>query len=391
MHNYQQNKAKRSILIIDDEPNNITSLTDILKTDYTIYAVIDSTEAIETVLEDKPDVILLDILMPQKDGYEIIAELKSIDETRNIPVIFITGLDSMEAEEKGLALGAADYISKPFHTPIVRMRVKNQIEIIKRFEIENNLNTVLMLQSELVAAKENAEQANRTKGEFLARMSHEMKTPMNIIMGMIQIIKSRKIYGELKDNVDEINDAANNLTGLIDDVLDISGMEHGVFKLVIKEFDLKEMLLDVLQKAKNNAVEKYIHMKVNIEPELMKSFSGDEKHLKKVITCLLSNAIKYTNENGSINFVAGIYKQTEDSITIQIEIIDNGIGISEEQLEKLFDLFEQADGSSSRKHGGIGLGLSLSKRIIEMMDGKIWIESEPGKGTKVGFNCVLYK
>jgi len=121
-----------SVLIIDDEPNNIAALTDILETDYLIYAVIDSLEAIEMVANTSPDVILLDIIMPDMDGYEVISRLKSSEESRDIPVIFITGLDSIDAEEKGLSLGAADYILKPFHPAIVKMRVRNQMRLIER-------------------------------------------------------------------------------------------------------------------------------------------------------------------------------------------------------------------------------------------------------------------
>jgi diguanylate cyclase (GGDEF)-like protein len=131
---------KYSVLIVDDERANIIALTDILETEYEVFAVIDSREALETAEEDMPDVILLDILMPGMDGYQVITELKKQEKTKQIPVIFITGLDSVEAEERGLALGAADYISKPFHSPIVRLRVQNQIKIIEQYRIIERLS-----------------------------------------------------------------------------------------------------------------------------------------------------------------------------------------------------------------------------------------------------------
>ena len=126
------NAQKHSILIIDDEPNNIAELTDILEADYLVYAVLDSLEAIEMVAITSPDLILLDVIMPDKDGYDVIIELKNSEETRDIPVIFITGLDSIDAEEKGLALGAVDYILKPFHPAIVKIRVRNQMRLLER-------------------------------------------------------------------------------------------------------------------------------------------------------------------------------------------------------------------------------------------------------------------
>jgi len=137
------NSSKYTILIIDDEPNNITVVTEILEADYLVYAVIDSLEAIEVVEDTSPDLILLDIIMPDKDGYEIITELKSSKSSCDIPVIFITGLDSIDAEEKGFALGAADYISKPFHPAIVKIRVQNQIKLLEKIRQQESLINVI--------------------------------------------------------------------------------------------------------------------------------------------------------------------------------------------------------------------------------------------------------
>ena len=396
---------RSSVLIIDDEPNNITVLSDILSRDYTVCAVIDSIDAIETVEADMPDVILLDIIMPEVDGYEIIRKLKSSEKTCNIPVIFITGLDSVDAEEKGLALGAADYITKPFHAQIVRMRVKNQIDIIERYAIERNLNTVLKLQSELVAAREEAEKnreiaerskeaadyANRAKTDFLARMSHEMRTPMNAIMGMMSIIKMRGVPETQKEFYDEINIASEQLLKLIDDVLDISSAEKGAFTLKNEEFGFELMIQDVIKTINLTVAEKNQRLSINITPSLKTTFSGDERHLKRVILSLLDNAVKFTPDNGEIHFDARIINEEDKKIILQVEISDNGIGIEEDKISKLFELFEQGDGSYTRKHGGIGVGLALSKRIVEQMDGEIWIESVEGKGTKAGFRCKLIR
>jgi len=399
------NVKKKSILIVDDEPNNISVLTEILDMDYIVYAVIDSRDAIETVEEDMPDVILLDIIMPDIDGYEIIKALKSSEKTKDIPVIFITGLDSTDAEEKGLALGAVDYISKPFHAPVVKIRVKNQMDILERYAIEHDLNVVLQLQSELVAARELAEknreiaernreaadEANRAKTDFLARMSHEMRTPMNAIMGMMQIITMKGVPENVKEYYDEVDIASHSLLELIDDVLDISSMENNAFKLISSEFCFKTMMQEIMKTINHNAAEKKQKVKVSIDPSLMISFTGDKKHLKRVITSLMGNAVKFTPENGEVQL--SVVKRDEDNefVTLEALVSDNGIGIEEKQKEKLFELLEQGDGGYTRKHSGIGIGLPLAKRIVEMMDGEIWIESEPGKGTKAGFTCELKK
>jgi diguanylate cyclase (GGDEF)-like protein len=174
-------KKQNSILIIDDEKSNITALTSILNVEYKVYAVRDSREALVTAEEDMPDVILLDIIMPDLDGYEVLAGLKSSEKTRDIPVIFITGLDSTEAEEKGLALGAADYISKPFHSPIVKLRVHNQIKMLEQYRMIERLSMLDQL----------TELPNRRN--FEARLRSEwgraMREQMPISMLMIDIDK----------------------------------------------------------------------------------------------------------------------------------------------------------------------------------------------------------
>jgi len=403
---------RKSILILDDEPNNITILAEILEDDYIIHALIDSTEAIATVEAEMPDVILLDIIMPEIDGYEIIKALKSAERTRNIPVIFITGLDSSDDEEKGLALGAADYISKPFHAPIVKIRVKNQIDIIERYEIENNLNIVLKLQSELVEARELAEQnrelaeqnreiaeknrdsavfANRAKTDFLTQMSHEMRTPMNAIIGMMQIIKMTSVPGEIKEYFDEIDIASNRLLVLIEDVLDVSSMEYGAFRLTDSVFSFNIMVHEVLKMVNHNAAEKNHTVNSFIDPALNAYFSGDGRHLKRVFTCILSNSVKFTPEGGEISFYAKKLNEENGVVTVHVEIADNGIGISDEQKERLFEMFDQKFEDLTRKHSGLGIGLALSKRIINMMDGDIQVESEEGKGTTISILIKLNK
>jgi len=393
------NVKKKSVLIVDDERTNISTLKTMLSSEYNIYASSDGEEAIDTAEEFIPDVILLDIIMPEMDGYEVITALKKSEKTRNIPVIFITGLDSTEAEEKGLTLGAADYITKPFHSAIVLMRVKNQINLIERFRIEHDLNDVLKLQSDLIAAKklaehnrEIAEHSNRAKSEFLSRMSHEMLTPLNVIIGMMEVIMMQNIPENIELYINETNNASNDLHRLINDVLDLSGIEYGLLKLTNSMFEINTMFKDVLQAAGYKASKKQQEIISYIDPAIPVSLMGDEKHLKQVIENLLANAIKFTPEQGVINFESRVlHDRNNGSITLQITVSDNGIGISKEQQDKLFLIFEQVDGSNTREYGGIGIGLALSKRIIEMMGGKIWVESELDKGAKFYFTCNLQK
>ncbi|MCL2808436.1 MAG: ATP-binding protein [Treponema sp.] len=542
---------KNSVLIIDDEKSNIIALTNILNTDYAVYAIRDSREAIEAAEKDKPDVILLDILMPEMDGYAVIEGLKNSEKTRDIPVIFITGLDSSESEEKGLALGAADYITKPFRTSVVKLRVQNQIKLIERLRqqtlmtkisqnflsdthieilstdtlrmvgefmdiaqlllymndtesnrlicqnewinpklnletriggkfdlsepmlnvingllasgnssihsndptykevmkpyrknfhnyittpifikgalfavldfsreddgrewnkseinlaelvssvfagvfkrnaIEHDLNVVLKLKADLITAKERAEHLSRAKSEFLARMSHEMRTPMNGIIGIMELIKLGNIPEDMSGYIKIIEKASNDLLHLINDVLDISSMEYGVLKLTNSVFNTEAMFKEIIETTCYNASKKQQTVKSKLDPTIPVSLKGDEKRLKQVITNLLANAIKFTPDEGEIYFESRVINIDNETVTLQFNVTDNGIGIAKEQQDKLFLIFEQIDGGLSREHGGIGLGLALSKRIVEMMDGKIWVESDINKGAAFNFTCKL--
>jgi len=403
MSNEENKTNKNLVLIIDDETANIIALTNILSSEYDVFAAKNGLDAIALAEEHLPDVILLDVLMPEMDGYEVIGTLKLLEKTKNIPVIFITGLDNIEAERKGLALGAADYIPKPFNPDIVKLRVQIQIKLVnhiraleERDEMERQLNLIRELEAGLIAAKEQAEHhrelaehSSRAKSEFLARMSHEMRTPMNAITGMLQVIKMRGIPENIQGYYDEMNVASAHLLELINDVLDISGMEHGFFKLNNDIFNTIVMFKEIYETAEYTASQKKQVLHFSLDPAMPPTLYGDDKRLKQIILNLLVNAFKFSNENCEIGFKTQVESQENNKVKLLFEVTDNGIGISEEQQKSLFAIFEQADGSNTRKHGGIGIGLALSKRIVELMDGDIWVESELGKGAKFSFTCIL--
>ena len=201
------NVRKNTVLIVDDEQLVIQALTKILGDEYTIYVVKDGQDAIVKAEQLQPEVILLDIVMPGMDGYDVITALKSSEKTCNIPVIFVSGLYDVDAEEKGLALGASDYIIKPFSPEVVRLRVRNQIMMIN--------------QMRLIIEKELVERSYHAKMEFLSGLSHEMLTPMNAIIGMTQIAKSDANPSKTKECLNEIGTASQHLLKLIHDLLGI--------------------------------------------------------------------------------------------------------------------------------------------------------------------------
>ncbi|MDR2151153.1 MAG: response regulator [Spirochaetaceae bacterium] len=241
-----------------------------------------------------------------------------------------------------------------------------------------------LLQQELIAAKELAEQSNKAKTSFLSRMSHEMRTPMNAIIGMTAIAQASHDKERMEYCLNKINDASIHLLGVINDILDMSKIEAGKFELSYSEFNFEKMLLRVTNVMNFRIDEKQQNFVVHLDRTIPKWIYSDEQRLAQVITNLLSNAVKFTPENGSITLsVEDTTPETMDrsvESNLRITVVDTGIGISHEQQKRLFTSFEQADGSIARKFGGTGLGLAISKNIVDLMGGAIWIESEEGKG-----------
>ena len=235
--------------------------------------------------------------------------------------------------------------------------------------------------TELLAAKEQAEQGSRSKSEFLSRMSHEMRTPMNAIIGMTGIAKNSDDPAKKEYCLDRIDEASRHLLGVINDVLDMSKIEADKFELSFTEFSFEHMLSGALNVVKFRIDEKQQEFSTVINPAVPAFLVGDEQRLIQVITNLLSNAVKFTPEGGAIRLEAGVTSVKEGVYTLRVEVVDSGIGISKEAQGNLFRSFEQADGSITRKYGGTGLGLVISKRIVQLMGGDIWVESELGKGS----------
>ena len=240
---------------------------------------------------------------------------------------------------------------------------------------------VLRLTGDLRAAREKAEQSNLAKSNFLSTMSHEMRTPMNAIIGMSTIARSTSDKEKIEYCFVKINEASVHLLGVINDILDMSKIEAGKFELSYSQFDFKEMIERVASMISFRVNEKNQHFEVVLDPNTPTSVTLDEQRLAQVLMNLLSNANKFTPESGHITLSVEILEINGSEYTTKIAVTDTGIGITPEQKSRLFSPFEQADGSTARKYGGTGLGLAISKAIIESMGGEIWIESEMGEGS----------
>lgn len=245
--------------------------------------------------------------------------------------------------------------------------------------------------TDIKEALKKATQASRAKSEFLSRMSHEMRTPLNAIIGMTGIAKTSKDLEKKDYCLNKVDNAAKHLLSIIGDILDMSKIESGKFDLCCDEFNFEKMLMDTVDIINFQANGKKQNIIVNLDKDVPSVIISDERRLAQVIANLLSNAVKFTPEGGRITLKVSAADKSADTYTILTEVEDNGIGISKNSQSGVFDSFEQADGGIARKYGGVGLGLAISRQIVEQMGGNIWVESEPGQGSKFSFTITVKK
>ncbi|MDR3210067.1 MAG: response regulator [Oscillospiraceae bacterium] len=233
--------------------------------------------------------------------------------------------------------------------------------------------------------KSRAEIASRSKSDFLSNMSHEIRTPMNAIIGMTAIGGAAADIERKDYAFEKISDASKHLLGVINDILDMSKIEANKLELDSASFGFEAMLRKVVNVINFRIDEKAQSFTVSLDRAIPPALVGDDQRLAQVIANLLSNAAKFTPERGAVQLGATLVSEADGVCTVRVEVTDTGIGISPEQQLRLFQAFQQADSSTSRNFGGTGLGLAISKRIVELMGGKIWVESEPGRGSTFAF------
>lgn len=395
----QKPEHKGNILIVDDTPENLQVLSATLsEKGYKIRGVVNGKMAIRAAHSVLPDLILLDIRMPDMTGYEVCEILKKDAEVNNIPVIFISALDEAIDKVKAFQVGGVDYITKPFQVEEVLARVEHQLTIqkLQKELIEKNKN----LESEIIErkkAEQTAEAASQAKSQFLANMSHELRTPLNAILGFTQVmIREPFLNTEQMESLRIINRSGEHLLELINDVLDLSKIESGIIDVYETSFDLYRLLDNLEEVFQFKAERKKVSLKLIIQPDVPQYIKTDQKKLRACLTNLLGNAIKFTAKGEIILRVKleNQEKTTEKIINnnyqyLLFEIEDTGLGIAPEEIDKLFDAFVQTE--AGRKNAeGTGLGLTITRKFVELMGGEITVNSWINQGTIFRFNIKFY-
>jgi signal transduction histidine kinase len=269
-----------------------------------------------------------------------------------------------------------------------RVPVRGSSEAVAMATAFNDMTASLTaLNTELAAAKSRAEDASRAKDQFLANVSHELRTPLNGIIGMTTLALDTPLHGEQREYLETVESSSRDLLALVNDVLDFAKIDAGALTLDPAPFDLRQCLERSRKVLEVSANRKGLALAFDIDRDLPAVVVGDEGRLRQVVLNLLGNAVKFTNA-GTVTLRAHA-QAAGDDVTLQVDVSDTGIGIPREKQEQIFQPFVQADGSTTRQYGGTGLGLTISARLIALMGGRIWLESEPGVGTQFHFTAAL--
>ncbi|MBF0448303.1 MAG: hybrid sensor histidine kinase/response regulator [Magnetococcales bacterium] len=356
---------QKSVLIVDDSPESIDTMRAILSPFYRILVATNSDKALEAARsKSPPDLILLDIMMPNVDGYEVCRLLKQERQTKEIPILFVTAKTSVEDETKGFELGAVDYLTKPVNRAIVLARVHTHISLYQR-------------NAELAMANARLQELDRLKSLFIASMSHELRTPLNSIIGFIGIML-QEITGTLndrqKDHLGRAYASARHLLALIVDVIDISKIEAGRLETYLERIELDELVQEALATIASDAEKKGLEIISNYPKK--QYLITDRKRVLQCLLNYLSNAVKYTQQGRIVLDIAVV------GASLKIAVSDSGIGIDREDLPRLFDSFVRLEATRRLNIPGTGLGLYLTRKIAtDLLGGMVSASSQVGVGS----------
>jgi signal transduction histidine kinase len=362
-----------SILIVDDQEAHSSLLEQILRgAGYVSITTTNDPRAVCNLYrKNRYSLVLLDLQMPGLDGFQVMESLKALSTGDYLPILALTAQPGHKL--RALKAGAKDFISKPFELAEVLMRVQNMLEVrLLHRDAE-------MRSKQAEARSEQSESANLAKNQFLANMSHELRTPLNGIIGFTEFLidgHPGPLKPKQQEYLGDVLNCARHLLQLINDVLDLAKVDAGKMELHPEMFSMHKAVEEVAAVIKSIAQKKHIVLGIEIGAQL-DAVMLDQRKFKQVLYNLLSNAIKFSDDCGAV----AIHARRLDANQLEVQIRDTGIGIKAEDIDRLFTEFEQLDSGTGRHFEGTGLGLALTKKIIEFQGGHISVESDLGKGS----------
>ncbi len=386
------------VLVVDDVADNVKLLSyDLADQGYDVLAAYSGRQALEIANARHPDVILLDIMMPEMDGIETCRRLKDDPELRTIPVIMVSAKNQDEDVVQGLDAGAHDYVTKPFDARIVAARVRAAVRV-KQADDENRqlLEEVKAANAELDAIKNLLEEKNRCLSElnkmayqFVDNVSHEFRTPLTVIKEFASIIHdglAGQVNNEQREYLDIVGNRVDDLAIMVDDMLDISKLEAGMLGIARRECSVYDIIEHVRTTLDRKAVAGKINLNIETGADLPNIYCDREK-IGRVIINLVVNALKFSDEGGEVTLWA---RRDTNNAQVVIGVTDNGSGIAPENVRAIFERFRQIEGNARASTKGFGLGLNIANELVHLNFGEINVESELGKGSTFSFTVPIH-